>query len=121
VAVECHRAQPGVNQVAVVHRREEAQHSCHPAIDRVATWEIGPRNFQFAMETAKERVEVKSHPSVRVGAMLAIFLASQPESGPVPRSAGQSPISGVSFPRIVLALFSGPLLLSNAQIGTRAR
>ena len=56
VAVECHRVQPEVNQLAVVHRREEARHSCRPAIDRVATWEIGPRNFPLAMEAAQETV-----------------------------------------------------------------
>jgi hypothetical protein len=52
VAVECHRVQPEVNQAAVVHRCEEARQSCPPAIDRVATWEVGPRNFPLAMKAA---------------------------------------------------------------------
>lgn len=52
VAVECHRVQPEVNQEAVVHRWEEARQSCRPAIDRVATWEVGPRNFPLAMKAA---------------------------------------------------------------------
>jgi hypothetical protein len=33
VPAECHRVHPEVNQLAVVHRREEARHSCRPAID----------------------------------------------------------------------------------------
>jgi hypothetical protein len=121
VAVECHRVQPEVNPLVVVHRREEARRSCHLAIDRVATWEIGPRNFQFAMETAKERVQVRFHLSARVEAMPAIFSALPVGSRPVLRSAGQSRISPVSFLQIVLAPVNDLLLLSNAQIGTRAR
>jgi hypothetical protein len=121
VEVECHRVQPEVNQLAVVHRRAEARHSCRPAIDRVATWEIGPRNFLLAMEAAQEHVQVRFHLSARVEAMPAIFLASRPGSPPVLRSLGQSRISPVSFPRIVLALLNGLLLLTNAQIGTRVR
>jgi hypothetical protein len=121
VAVECHRVQPEVNQLAVVHRREEARRSCRPAIDRTATREIGPRNFPLAMGPAQEPVRVRFHPSARVEAMPAIFSASRPGSGPALRSVGQSRIGPVNFPRIVLAPINDPLLLSNARIGTRAR
>jgi hypothetical protein len=120
VAVECHRVQSEVNQLAVVHRREEARHSCRPAIDRTATREIGRRNFPLAMEAAQEPVQVRFHPSAQVEAMPAIFSASPPGSGPALRSLGQSRISPVNFPRIVLAEVKSPLLLTNAQIGARA-
>jgi hypothetical protein len=73
------------------------------------------------METAQETVKVKVHPSARAEAMPTIFSASRPGSGPALRSAGQSRIGLVSFPRIVLAPVNDPLLLSNVQIGTRAR
>jgi len=119
VAVECHRAQPEVNQLAVVHRREEARHSCRPAIARVATWEIGLRNFQLAMEVVQEPVRVRFHPSGQVEPMPAIFSALPVGSRLALRSAGQLRTGPVSFPRIVL--LNVPLLLSNAQIGTRAR
>jgi hypothetical protein len=121
VAVECHRAQREVNQVALVHRWEEARHSCHPAIDRVATWEVGPRNFPLAMKGAKAHVQARFHRSARVEPMPAIFSASPAGSGPGQRSLGQSRISPVNFPRIVLARVNNPFLLSNAQIGTLAR
>jgi hypothetical protein len=121
VAVECHRVQPEVNQVAVVHRREEARHSCRPAIDRIATWEVGPRNFRLATNAAQEHAQIRFHPSARVEAMSAIFSASQAGLGLAVRSLGQSRISPVNFLRIVRALLNARLLLSNAQIGTRAR
>jgi hypothetical protein len=121
VEVECHRVQPEVNQLAVVHQQAEAPHSCRPAIDRVATWEIGLRNFLLAIEAAQEHVQVRFHLSPRVEAMPAIFLTSRPGSRPVLRSLEQSRTSPVSFPRIVLALLKGLLLLTNAQIGTRVR
>jgi hypothetical protein len=121
VAVECHRVQPEVNQRAVVHRREEARHSCRPATDRAVKREIGPRNFPLAMEAAQETVKVRVLPSARVEAMPAIFSASRPGSGLALRSVGQSRIGPVSFPRIVPAPVNDPLLLSNAKIGTRAR
>jgi hypothetical protein len=121
VAVECHRVQPEVNQLAVAHRREEVRRSCRPAIDRTATREIGPRNFPLAVETAQEHVQARFHPNVRVEAMPAIFSVSPAGSRPVLRSAGQSRIGPVSFPQIVLAPVNNRLLLSNAQIGMRAR
>jgi hypothetical protein len=121
VAVECHRIPPEVNQLAVVHRREEARHSYPPAIDRVTTWEIGHPNFPLAMKAAQEHVQVKFHRSGQVEAMPAIFSASPAVSGPVLRSLEQSRISPLSFPRIVLAPVNGRPLHSNAQIGTRAR
>ena len=121
VAVECHRVQPEVNQGAVVHRWEELRHSCRPAIDRVATWEVGPRNFPLAMKAVKEHVQVRFHPSARTEAMPAIFSASQPGSGPALRWVGQSRIAPVNFPQIILVPVNGPLLLTNAQIGAHAR
>ena len=121
VAVECHRIQPEVNQLAVVHQRKEAQRSCHPAINRLVTLEIGSRNFPLAMEAPQEPVPVRVHPSAQVEPMPAIFSASPVGPRRALRSAGQSRISPVSFPRIVLAPVNGLLLLSNVQIGTRAR
>jgi hypothetical protein len=57
VAAEYHRVQPEVNQAAVVHRWEEARHSCPPAIDQAATWEVEHRNFPLAMKA--ERVQAR--------------------------------------------------------------
>jgi hypothetical protein len=121
VAVESHRVQPELNQAAVVPQWEEARHSCPPATDRVAIWEVGPRNFPLAMKAAKEHVQVRFHPSARTEATPAIFSASPAESGPAPRSVGQSRIGQVNFPRIVPARVNSRFLLSNAQIGPRAR
>jgi hypothetical protein len=73
------------------------------------------------MEAAQETVQVRFHPSDQVEAMPAIFSASRPGSGLALRSVRRSRIGPVSFPRIVLAPVKDPLLLSNAQIGTRAR
>ena len=73
------------------------------------------------MKAAKEHVQVRFHPSARVEAMPTIFSASPAGSEPALRSVGQSRIGPVNFPRIVLAPVNGPLRLSNAQIGTRAR
>jgi hypothetical protein len=119
VAVECHRVQREINQATVVHQWKEAQHSCLPAIDQVATREVEPRNLALAMKA--EHVRVRLHPSARVEAMPAIFSASPPGSGPALRWVGQSRIGRVNFPRIVLVAFNSPLLRSNAKIGTRAR
>jgi hypothetical protein len=73
------------------------------------------------MEAAQEPVQVKVQPSAQVEVMPAIFLASPAVSGPALRLLGQSRISPVSFRGIVLAPVNNLLLLSNAQIGTRAR
>jgi hypothetical protein len=119
VAVECHRVQPEVNQATDVHRWEEARHSCRLAIDRVVIWEGSPRNFPLAMKA--EHVQATLHPSVRVEATPEIFSGSQPGLALALRSVGQSRISPVSFPRIVLVKVKSPPLRSNAQIGVRAR
>ena len=89
VVVECHRVQAEVNQGAVVYRWAELRHSCRPAIDRVATWEVGPRNFPLAMKAAKEHVQVRFHPSARTEATPRIFSASPAGSEPALRSVGQ--------------------------------
>jgi hypothetical protein len=56
VAVDCHRVQPEIKRLVVAHRREEARHSCRPAIGRVATWEVGIRNLPFAIKIEAGRV-----------------------------------------------------------------
>ena len=112
-AVECHPVKPGINQVAVVHRWEEARHSCHLAID--------PRNFSHAMKAGKEHVQVRFQPSAQVEATPEIFSGLPPGLELALRSVGQSRISPVRFLRIVRAPVISPRLLSNAQIGAHAR
>jgi hypothetical protein len=53
--------------------------------------------------------------------MQAIFSGSPPGLGPALRSVGQSRIVPVSFRQIALAQVKSLLLLTNAQIGARAR
>jgi hypothetical protein len=119
VAAEYHRVLPEVNQAAVVHRWEEARHSCPPAIDQAATWEVEHRNFPLAMKA--EHVQARSHPSARLEAMPAIFSVSPAGSEPALRWVGLSRIGLINFPRIVLPVVKSPLLLTNAQIGAIAR
>jgi hypothetical protein len=89
VAVECHRVQPEVNRGAVVHRWAELRHSCRPPTGRIATWEVGLRNFRLAMKAAQEHVQVRFHPRARVEAMPAIFSVSPAGWEPALRSVGQ--------------------------------
>jgi hypothetical protein len=111
VAEERHRVQDEVNRVEAANRSEEALHNYRPGID--------PRKFPLAMKALHEHVQVRGHPSAGVGAMLEIFSASLPGSESALRSVAPLRINPVSFPRIVLAKVNGPLLHSNAQIGTR--
>jgi hypothetical protein len=112
VAVECHRVQSEVNP-ATVHQWEEALHNYRPEIDS--------RKSPLAMKAPQEHVQVMFHPNAQVGAMPAIFSASPAGSGPALRSAAQPQITLANSRRIVLAAVNGPLLHSNAQIGTRVR
>ena len=113
VAAECHRVQPEVNPGAVVHRREEALHNCPP--------EIGHRKFPLAMKPAHGHVPVIFHPSASAEAMPAIFWASPAGSELALPLARQPQIGLINFLQIVLAVVNSRFLLSNVQIGTRAR
>jgi hypothetical protein len=73
------------------------------------------------MKAVQERVQVRFQPSARVKATPEIFSGSPPGLELALRSVGQSQISPLSFLRIVPAQVKGPVLLTNAQIGTRAR
>jgi hypothetical protein len=73
------------------------------------------------MKAVQERVQVRFQPSARVEATPEIFSESPPGLELALRSVGQSQISPISFLRIVLAQLKSLLLLTNAQIGTRAR
>jgi hypothetical protein len=114
VAVDCHRVQPELNQAAIVHRQEEARHSCRPAIGPLATWEVGPRNFPVAIKTEPERA--------RIEATSAIFSGFPVESALALHSLAPSRIGRINFRQIALVKINGPLLLrSNARIGALAR
>jgi hypothetical protein len=73
------------------------------------------------MKAVQERVQVRFQPSARVEATPEIFSGSPPGLELALRLVGQSQISPVSFLRIVLAQVKSLLLLTNAQIGARAR
>jgi hypothetical protein len=113
VAAECRPVRPEANPAPVVNRWEEALHNCR--------LEIEPRKFPLAMKAPDEHVQVMFHPNARIGATLAISSASPAGSGPAPRSAGQPQITLANSQRIVLGAVNGPLLHSNARIGTRVR
>jgi len=119
VVVECHRMQTEVNPATLVHRWAEARHSCRPAIGRVVTSQIGPRNFPLVMKAVREHVEAIFNLSVR--AVPAIFSAWPAALELVLRLAKRPQIGLTNFQRIVLLEVNRPLLPSNAQIGTLAR